>query len=874
MKMQISKKLRLPLLAIGLVTLMWSCKTPGAATGSKSKSNSDERKTFVEPAPYENSATILHNLVHTRLDVSFDWANSQLLGEAEITLTPHFATTNQLFLDARGMIINEVKIIKGATKAELAYTYRNDSICITLDKYYSKRDTFKVFIDYVARPEELPRGGSAAITSDKGLYFINPDNSDPFKPQQIWTQGEVQSSSVWFPTIDKPNQKSTEEIFITVDTSFVTLSNGTLISSIVNGYSGVRTDYWRQDLPHAPYLFMMAIGKFAVVKDKWRDKEVNYYVDPEYAPYARAIFNHTPEMMEFYSNKLGVDFPWDKYSQVVVKEYVSGAMENTTATVLGDFVQKDNRELLDANNDDFICHELFHQWFGDLVTCESWSNLPLNESFATYAEYLWFEYKYGRDEADYAGQSDLNSYLREARNKQVDLIRFNYKRPDDMFDNHSYAKGGRVLHMLRKYTGDEAFFASLKLYLERNKFKSVEIHNLRLAFEEVTGEDLNWFFNEWFLDKGHPSLKIDYSFDQVNSKELVTVEQLQDLETTPLYKIPVDVDIYSSEGVSRTRIVVSHQKEIFSFDVKNQPDLVNFDSQKMILGTKSDNHTNAEWITLFHRGPLYLDRFEALSKLSKNYTAGSPESEIVIDALYDPHWNIRIVAIKNAKTLLKNDDGTIKRRIIQMATNDDDAGVRDEALHFLSENYSHDEEVLNTLKSAINDSSYTVMGTAILSLVDNNQQEGLTLVKNLENNSNKNVIEIVSEAYTSYGNDEQYDFMTSVLLNPNGFSKYTAVRNYGKFLLRCSPSLATKGLNYIADVASNNPQWHVRLAATQSLSEISKSYGSTIQKSETNPTLKDRQEIEISAVKKKADDLAAQVKTAEKDERLNKIYGK
>jgi aminopeptidase N len=206
-------------------------------------------------------------------------------------------------------------------------------------------------------------------------------------------------------------------------------------------------------------------------------------------------------------------------------------------------------------------NELFHQRFGDLVTCESWSNIPLNESFATYAEYLWNEYKYGRAEADNALLTDMMSYLREAQHKQVDLIRFNYEQREDMFDRHSYQKGGCVLHMLRKYVGDEAFWESLHEYLVSNKFSSVEIHNLRLAFEKVTGEDLNWFFNEWFLDKGHPEIDISYDYNDALKQQKVTIEQKQNLSATPLYKIPLDVDIYENGKVKRERITITKAKQ-------------------------------------------------------------------------------------------------------------------------------------------------------------------------------------------------------------------------------------------------------------------------------------------------------------------------
>lgn len=253
----------------------------------------------------------------------------------------------------------------------------------------------------------------------------------------------------------------TQEIYLTVDTAFETLSNGLLLSTQING-DGTKTDYWKQSLPNAPYLTMVAAGDFAIIKDRWRNIEVNYYVDKPYEKYARLIFGNTPEMLEFFSKKLNMDYVWEKYSQIVVHDYVSGAMENTTAVVHGTNMLEDARELMDYNYEDYISHELFHHWFGNLVTCESWSNLTLNEGFANYSEYLWREYKYGRDDADYSNQGEQSAYLLYTAKNDPTLIRYDYEDREDMYDVVSYQKGGRVLHMLRKYVGDDAFYAALK----------------------------------------------------------------------------------------------------------------------------------------------------------------------------------------------------------------------------------------------------------------------------------------------------------------------------------------------------------------------------------------------------------------------------
>ncbi|QKG53755.1 M1 family metallopeptidase [Hymenobacter sp. BRD67] len=441
-------------------------------------------------APLQPAATQITDVLDTKLDVRFDYAHQYLLGTAVLTLRPHFYAQSDLKLDAKGFDIKSVQLLSGKGPKVLTYKYDGRQLTIALDHAYSREQPYQVRIAYVAKPNELPAGGSEAITAAKGLYFINPLGKEANKPRQIWTQGETQSSSCWFPTIDQPNQRMTQEIAMTVEDQFKTLSNGLLIASKKNA-DGSRTDTWRQTLPAAPYLTMMAVGDFAVVSDTWHGKAVDYYVEPKYKSTAKAVFGRTPEMMDFFSKKLGIDYPWEKYSQISVRDYVSGAMENATATVHGAAIQATRRELLDATyetSESIIAHELFHHWFGDYVTCESWSNLPLNESFANYSQYLWAEYKYGADAAALVQQQDLTHYLEEAESKREPLIRYHYANREDMFDRHSYEKGGRVLHMLRKYIGDDAFFAGLNHYLTKNKLTAVEISKLRTAFEETTGK--------------------------------------------------------------------------------------------------------------------------------------------------------------------------------------------------------------------------------------------------------------------------------------------------------------------------------------------------------------------------------------------------
>jgi aminopeptidase N len=776
-----------------------------------------------EPLVYRAAATRYNDLVHTKLDVRFDYEKCYLFGKASITAHPHFYPQTTLILDARGMELLEVALLEGNNHKKLEYAYANDVITIQLDKEYKKDQNFTVFIDYVARPNEIKTGGSSAISNDKGLYFINPLGKDKAKPVQIWTQGETQSNSVWFPTIDRTNQRQTDEIFMTVPQKYVTLSNGELISSTENA-DGTRTDYWNMKLPHAPYLMMMAVGDFSIVKDKWRDREVNYYVEPEFAKYAKAIFGNTPEMMECFSKKLGVDFAWCKYSQVVARDYVSGAMENTSATLHGEFLQQTDRELLDRDNEVVISHELFHQWFGDLVTCESWSNLPLNESFATYGEYIWEEYKRGRDAADMHGYTNNSVYLRESKSgKDLNLIRFQYDDKEDMFDAHSYQKGGAVLHMLRKYVGDEAFFASLKYYLETNKFTPVEIHQLRLAFEHVTGEDLNWFFNQWFLNPGHPDLDIKYAYDETGKKETVTIAQTQDFTRFALFRIPLCVDVYSGGKVTRKLITVTKATEDFVFDSDTKPELVNVDAEKMLLCTKKDNHNVDEWMFMYGHAPLYLDRYEALQALSKN-TSVAGVKETLQKALDDKFWKIRETAMRSLDGKMDNNT-TIKQKLVDIAGKDEKAEVRTNALEMLVKNFPKDETLLPVYKNGLKDQSYGVIGECLTGILKQNPAMGLEEAKVFKEETSTYILSPLCSIYANYGSDEDLAFYQRSASRYRSWDQTAFLGSLGLFLRdRCKDETVVKGLPLLVDMTRNASNKYVKYYGFSALNGLLNHY--------------------------------------------------
>lgn len=768
-------------------------------------------------APVQPAATILHDVLDTKLDVRFDYAKQHLMGTAVLTLRPHFYPQTQLILDAKGFDVGSVQLLSGKKTKPLIYTYNQRQLVITLDRAYARTEPYQVRIAYVAKPNELPTGGSEAITEDKGLYFINPLNKEPNKPRQIWTQGETESSSCWFPTIDKPNQRMTQEITLTVESQFKTLSNGLLISS-KNNSNGTRTDTWRQSLPHAPYLAMLAVGDFTIVSDKWRGKAVEYYVEPKYAGTAKAVFGRTPEMLEFFSKKLGVEYPWEKYAQIAVRDYVSGAMENTTATVHGSTIQATRRELLDANyttGESTIAHELFHHWFGDYVTSESWANLPLNESFADYSEFLWAEYKLGADEAALVQQTKLNNYLDEAQGKREPLIRYRYQEREAMFDRHSYDKGGRVLHMLRQYVGDEAFFASLNRYLTQNKLSAVEISKLRTAFEETTGEDLMWFFDQWFMQRGHPELRVTHSF--ANNQVSLHVRQTQDSTFSPLFRLPITVTTWVGDQPVEHRVTITRADQTFQLPVSQKPSLVKFDSQGMLLAQIDESRTQEEVLYQFSHARNYLQRYEALDLL-QNKVSDLAVSTMMRTALNDPFWAIRRSALDHLRGYRGPEPGAVRREIQRLATTDPNPRVRAQGLVTLAtlsgENYTP------VYLAALNDSSYTVAAAAITVLGRSAAVNPRQQIAALENTSNGNVLTALATYYARIGGLEQYNWFLRRLPDVSETDLYEYLQAMGTVMTRIPAVERDQGVKTLESLARTHSKYFVRLGAFRGLNQL------------------------------------------------------
>ncbi|WP_084454326.1 M1 family metallopeptidase [Algoriphagus terrigena] len=772
-----------------------------------------EKETEIEA--YQPSSTRDFDLLHTDLDLSFDWSKQTVLGKARLTLKPFFYAQKELVLDAKDFEVGAISLVEDEKLSKLGYSYDEKQLTIYLPEMLTAKDTFEVEINYTAFPERNAGNGSKAITDTKGLYFIDPMDTIPGKPTMIWTQGETEHNSKWFPTVDKPNERATQLFKLTVPDSLVTVGNGELIKQESLG-NGFRKDYWELNLPSAPYLAAIAIGDFGKVEDKWGDVPLGYYVEKGFENGAAKVFGNTPEMIGFFEEKLRVKYPWPKYDQIVVKDFVSGAMENTTASIFIEELRLNEREAIDSEWDYIIAHELFHQWFGDMVTTESWANLTLNEAFANYSEYLWNEHKYGKDEAALKLIAEMEGYFAESETKQVDLIRFDYVDSEDMFDSHSYNKGGVILHMLRQQVGDAAFFQSLNLYLTQHAFQSVEVHDLRLAFEEVSGQDLNWFFNQWFLDKSHPELYFDVDYSQPENI-LISAYQVQELENAPLFQLPIEVSWYE-EGARKSRIFPM-TKAFQQFALENEVAVsqVYVDEGKNLLARRSQEISSDQFAQQFKESKLGVARYEALDSLVSR-EATEQLLEVLPLAIADSFWSVR----ENALGFLQNDPewrsriSGLEEKIYELAEKDPRSSVRAGALDLLAA--WDPEKYRSTFLRLANEPSYLVAGSALMGLVSATENPvDSTVVERFSGDENFRITVPVAEYYIQQNVTGRGKWFLGRLKALSGEGLYYFMGYFSEYFSRHPSEGKEEAVSELLSLMEKESQNFIRLGAFQAL---------------------------------------------------------
>lgn len=834
--------------------LFASCKTTKSASDDIYSYALDEVTIAAHPQ-YKGEASKPVAIQHTRLELKPIWERSELEGKAVLTISPYAYPQDSVNLDAKGFILHSVKLNIGNSEKPLSYTYDSTKLHIRLDRMYEPGESFKVAIAYTARPEVWVARPEVK-KEEKGLYFINPLGKDTLEPRELWSQGETNYNSIWFPTIDETNQKFTQEIYLTVDTSMVTLSNGNLVYSNLNN-DGTRTDYWQMEKPHSAYLAMIAAGNWKITEDSWRDSiPVKYYLEPQYAPYAHLIFGKTPRMIEYFSQLFDYPYPWPSFSQVVVREFVSGAMENTTAVVHFEPVQHDARAHLDESYEDIISHELFHHWFGDLVTAESWANLALNESFATLGEELWIEHEEGQDAADYHSQVNLEAYLAEAAFIKEPIINHYYQDAEDLFDRHRYEKGGLVLNMLRQYVGDTVFFHALHNYLVAHAYKNVEISDLRKAFEDEAGEDLTWFFDQWFEKPGHPELLIKHRYAPQEQKLYVSVEQMQKGSTTPFFRMPVAIDIYTGQGQKKQeKVWLMNKKDTFVFNMPNVPMLVDFDVDKVLLAQKKEVKPLAEWYYQYFNCPRYLAKYEALSAIAPSARLLSTDSlkRLIDHALSYPFWNIRKLALDHIlQNAPENVEAGYEDKIKQMALKDPSPMVRTSALQHLG--LKLQEKALPQYTLALSDSSYNTVAEAMRQLrLHTPKADSMALlnkIKPYESYKSGVIAQVITDLYALYPTSSNLIYFNNALYYLSTYQVPQYLDNYTTFIKKLGDVAIRDQADWILGLSKRiKDQWG-NIAYRNMLNELT----NYLKKGEKGIATEERQKL-MDQFKQKSEEL-------------------
>lgn len=782
-----------------------------------------------EPVPTRSSDPLITDVLHTALDLHFDIPAEAVMGKATLTVQPYANAIDTVVLDARGFTFEFVGEQLGDSLVARDYSYDGSQIRIQLDSSLAPDRQTKLVMKYVARPAELEKGNGRAIRSSQGLYFINPEGDSNEVHPQVWSQGETEYNSGWFPCVDQPNEKHTQEIMLTVDTSFTTLSNGRFVYAIDNG-DGKRTDVWKQEKPHSTYLTMIAIGDFAVVKDTWRDLDVWYYVDPEFEPHAMKIFGNTPEMLEFYSNLLGVDYPWEKFHQVIVHDFVSGAMENTSAVIHGQFVQQTPRQMIDGTHEDVIAHELFHHWFGDLVTSESWTQITMNEGFASYGEYLWWQHKYGEEEARMHLASDLSAYLGDSeRGVNLNLIRRNYGAPDDVFDRHSYQKGSRALHMLRKEIGDDLFFAGLKYYLEENAFGSVEDVHLRLAMEKVTGRDLYWFFDQWYHREGHPIVSVSYDVDSTTGALGVLLEQEDRFGT---YQFHVDFIAGDGNKQARKRLWVDQAIKDFNLDLGFTPTWYAIDPEGDMLWQYSEEKDASAWMTQLKTAPHFMTRmsaFEASQVLDEEY--GAAYTQLLLDIVQNESefWALKKSATDQLPFVHAIDSQRAVNMLIEAFRKDNESSLRVAQLHAIDSLSRGDENITDVFIAAMKDSSMRVVRTALGILTDRDPCSAIGLSQNLAEEDGDEMFLWISRMHAMCGNESSLSFFQQNGGALTGIDQFMFNNDFARFARNTSSEAVYDALvEHLSTVDMEEMTWWARMSAMEGLNSALQFYDQRI----------------------------------------------
>ena len=645
--------------------------------------------------PYARSRN--YDLQHSKIALRFDVDQKKVIGDVTHTISILRGGIDRVEFDSVGLTIESVTV----NKAKADFKTEPEKLVVDLPGAEKAGAKFDVEIRYEGKPT-------------KGLYFILPDKDYPNQPKQIWTQGESEDTRYYLPTYDYPNDRLTTETIVTVPASWITVANGKLIG-VTNSGNGDKTWTWRESVPSSTYLITVVAGEFEERKETWRNKPVTYYAPKGKGDRLKGDYGRTPEMLTLFSDKLGVEYPWEKYAQSMVDDFVAGGMENSSATTntSASLLNPKLAPEFATGEDGLIAHELGHQWFGDLVTCKDWGDIWLNEGFATFMDYLWIENHYPKDQSEYERWSNAREWFEQENLYDKPIVRHDFDDSSE-FDGNAYTKGGWVLYMLRHQIGKENFYRGLKHYLDVNRGKNVVTADLIKAIEEETHISVDQFFNQWVYGAGAPKFDLNYTYDAAKHQVALTVKQTQKIEgSVGLFRAPVDVEITTASGAKDYPITISKAEQVFTFEkTDSAPLMVLFDKGGHVLKSAEFHKEKKEWVYQLKNATEFSDRadaVEALGKMKDDETAA-----VLGEALRtDKAWGVRATA---ADVLGEIGSAAAGKQLMDALSVNNTPWVRNRIAAALG-GIKKDPDVATKLVSlAQNDSSYRTRAAALQAL--------------------------------------------------------------------------------------------------------------------------------------------------------------
>ncbi|UCH09527.1 MAG: HEAT repeat domain-containing protein [Fidelibacterota bacterium] len=730
-----------------------------------------------------------YDLKHIKLDLTFNHAEKSVMGTATTTLTPINDNFDRVVLDAVDLAITSVSVATDVTIEEaptrgsqpVAFTLADDHLIVDLDKAYASGDLITLEIAYSAHPR-------------LGLYFVQPDSAYPNKPWQIWSQGEMEENRHWFPGYDFPNDQMTSEMIATVPEGNLVISNGELLNITRNQEAGTVTYHWRESIPHVNYLISIIAGEFAEVRDEWEGIPLQYFVEPKYIDLVERSFAKTSDMMSFYSETIGIKYPYEKYAQTSIADFMWGGMENVSATTLTEYTLHDERAHLDFSSDGLVAHELAHQWWGNLLTTKNWNHIWLNEGFATYFEALYTEHDQGYRAFTLEMDENRQYYMKEdSKEYRRPIVTSWYENPEELFDRHSYQKGSLVLHMIRTLLGEDLWWKSIRHYARTYAGHTVETNDFKQAIEDATGRSMDWFFDQWVYHGGHPEYEVSWTWDRKQQAVALEVRQVQEIDdVTPLFRMPIEISVTGDFGTERFTIQVNQKEETFHLPLLEKPRRVEFDPKDHVLKTLHFTKSKKEILDQLANAGDH-SRMRAARWLA-DYPDGKVTKALGSALRYDPFRGVRTAAARSLGSIRTK----AARDSLLANVRAEHPRVRRAVVAALGE-YVGDKKIAAALEDVFrNDSSYYTQAEAVMGIAKLATTTAYDVcVEALEMPSHKNVI----RTGALYGLSELGD--------PRGVDHALAWAEYGR-----PPEVRAKAITALAKLALVNPDQRKKIENT------------------------------------------------------------